>query len=367
MSSNALFPPVVLDWDDAAPFATSPEQILDIAPGTRSAFRIPIARRASGENLAQYVHVARGTKDGPVLGLIAAVHGDAIYGSHIVMEAFQRLNLDELSGTVIAVAVANPIAFESNTRATGQGMNTDMNNMNRVFPGNAGGWMTQKLADGLSRYVLDQVDAVIDYHCGGDTSIDYTLVSGNATPDEKRVYDYTRLMATPYVFVHDKDPFTGTIDEYVRSRGKLSIVAEQGGNIMQEGFLELSMQRVRNFLCGLGMLPGEPELPEKQLLMTERYLVRMDHGGVFVPAVGIEALSTIVDGGTLLGTVYDFNSMEVLQEVRAPYEKSAILMSRPGMSLVNPGDYGYIISRADNGTWIDAPTAEEIAELKKPV
>jgi len=355
MSTNALFPPTVLDWNAAAPYATSPEQILDVAPGTRASFRVPIARRASGENLAQHVHVARGRQDGPVLGLVAAVHGDAIYGSRIVMEAFQALDLEELRGTVIAVPVANPVAFESHTRATGQGMNTDMNNMNRVFPGNAGGWLTQKLADGLARFVLDNVDAVIDYHCGGDTSIDYTLVSGDQTEAEKRVYDFTRLMATPFLFIHDKDPFSGTIDQYVRERGKLCIVAEQGGNIMKEGFMELSLQRVRNFLCGLGMVDGEPVLPEKQLLMRERYLVRMDHGGIFVPAVGIEALSTIVDGGTLLGTVYDLNSMEVLQEVRAPYEKSAILMSRPGMSRVNPGDYGYIISRADTGEWIDVP------------
>ena len=47
--------------------------------------------------------------------------------------------------------------------------------------------------------------------------------------------------------------------------------------------------------------------------------------------------------------------METLQEVRAPYEKSAILMSRPGLSRVNPGDYGYIISRADTGEWVDVP------------
>lgn len=361
MSTNALFPPTVLDWDSAAPYVSSPQDVLDVSPGARASFRIPIARRASGENLSIHAHVARGRQDGPVLGLVAAVHGDAIYGSRIVMEAFRRLDLEELSGTVIAVPVANPVAFESHTRATGQGMNTDMNNMNRVFPGSAGGWVTQKLADGLARFVLDHVDAVIDYHCGGDTSIDYTLVSGDTTPAERRVYDFTRLMGTELVFVHDQDPFSGTVDGYVRGRGKLSIVAEQGGNTMPEGFLDLSMQRVRNFLTGLGMVPGEPVLPGRQLLMRERYLVRMDHGGLFIPAVGVEALATVVEGGTLLGTVVDPHSMEVLQEVRAPYERSAILMSRPGLSRVNPGDYGYIISRADTGVWAEAPDVSRIA------
>lgn len=355
MSINALFEPTVLDWDRAAPFVSSPAQVLDVAPGTKTSWRVPVTRRASGEVLAQHVHVAKGKTDGPVLALVAAVHGDAIYGSRIVMEAFKRINTDELAGTVIAVPVANPIAFESHTRATGQGMNTDMNNMNRVFPGNLGGWVTQKMAATLATHVLDHADAVIDYHCGGDTSIDYTLVSGDTTDAEKRVRDFTLLMATPYVFVHDTDPYSGTVDGYVRDRGKLCIVAEQGGNIMQEGFLELSMERVWNFLRGLKMVEGQPNLPERQLVMRERYLVRMDHGGLFIPAVGVEALSTIVDGGTLLGTVVDPHSMETLQEVRAPYEKSAILMSRPGLSRVNPGDYGYIISRAETGEWVDVP------------
>jgi predicted deacylase len=361
MSSNALFPPTILDWDGLAPYVSSPGEILDVNPGEKASFRIPVARRASGENLAITVHVARGLTPGPVLSLIAAVHGDAIYGSLTVMESFTRIDTSTLSGTVIAVAVANPLAFESHTRATGQGMNTDMNNMNRVFPGNAGGWVTQKLAAALAEYVLDQSDAVIDYHCGGDTSIDYTLVSGNSTEAERRVYDYTRLMATPFIFVHDKDPFSGTIDEHVRSRGKLCIVAEQGGNIMQPGFLELALQRVDNFLAGLGMIEKVPVLPEKQLVMTERFLVRMDHGGLFVPAKGIEILSELVDGGELLGTIVDPHSYEVLQEIRAPYEKSAILMSRPGLSRVNPGDYGYIIARGDTGEWIDAPSNWRIA------
>lgn len=359
--SNDLVQPTFLDWDALAPLALSPADILSIEAGERKTWRVPIARRASGETLAQQVHVARGMKDGPVLALIASVHGDAIYGTLIVMEAFKRLNLSELAGTVIAVPVANPVAFETNTRTTGQGWNTDMNNMNRVFPGNPGGWVTQKLAAGLASYVLDNADAVIDYHCGSDTSIDYTLVNGDETPEKKRVYDFCRLMGTEFLFVHDVDPFVGTIDQHMTSRGKLNIVAEQGGNIMQEGYLELSMQRVRNFLAGLGMVDDVPVLPARQLVMRERVLVRMDHGGLFIAAVGIEGLASIVEGGTLLGTVVNPNSMEVLQEIRAPYAQSAILMSRPSLSLVNPGDYGYIISRADTGEWIDAPSEWKVA------
>lgn len=326
------------------------EDLLDVDRGETTRFQIPIARRSSGEQLAVDVHVAAGVGDGPTLGLIAAVHGDAAYGSHAVRLIMQSLDVRALRGTVIGVPVANPVAFESGTRTTGQGWNTDMNNMNRVFPGLKGGWITQQMAYGLSTVVFPTVDAVIDYHCGSDTSINYTLVNGNRTPEQQRIFGYTRLMATDFIYVHDVDPFSGTIDQELKGRGKLCIVAEQGGHLMPEGFDELTVTRGHNFLKALGMLDGEPVLPDSQLLMRGgRTLQRIEHGGLFYPEAGVEALSTVVEGGSVLGRVIDANTFEEIQTIRAPYEQSAICMSRPAFGRVNPGDYAYIISDAGKG------------------
>src|SRR5687767_13304864 len=125
---------------------THSDDIAAVAPGDRARLRLPVARRSSGEDLAITAHVVRGRTPGPALLLIANVHGDAIFGADAVNTAIARLNPEELAGTVIGVPVANPVAFESGTRATGQGWNTDMNNMNRVFPGTREGWITQKMA-----------------------------------------------------------------------------------------------------------------------------------------------------------------------------------------------------------------------------
>ncbi|SDT10920.1 succinylglutamate desuccinylase/aspartoacylase family protein [Jiangella sp. DSM 45060] len=334
---------------------THSDEIAAVAPGSRSRFRLPVARRSSGEELAISGQVVRGRSPGASLLLIANVHGDAIFGAEAVNTALARLDPEQLAGSVIGVPVANPVAFESGTRATGQGWNTDMNNMNRVFPGTRQGWVTQKMAAVISEEIIPHIDAMIDYHCAGDTSINYTLVNSDRTPEQKRIFDFTRLMGTDFVFVHDVDPFAGTIDQYVKSLGKLSIVAEQGGNVMPEGFAALTQTRIDNFLKGLGIIDGVPELPEKQLLMRERVLIRADHGGLCYPSVGIEGLSAVVDGGTLLSRIVDAHTGDTLQEIRAPYEKSAILQTRPGFSRVNPGEYMYIIADAGSGEWIAAP------------
>lgn len=331
----------------------SPDDLLGVDPGASARFALPVARRASGENLTIAVHVKRGVNPGPTLGLVGAVHGDAAWGSHVVRTAFEAIDASTLSGTVMAVPVANPVAFESATRTTGQGWNTDMNNMNRVFPGSRTGWITQKMAAAISENVIPHIDALIDYHCGSDHEINYTLVNGDRTPKQKRIFDYTRLMGTEFIYVHDADPFVGTIDQYTKSLGKLSIVAEQGGNVMPDGFHELSLTRVDNFLKGLGMLEGPPDLPKSQLLMRgERTIQRIEHGGIFYPTVGLEGLASVVPGGTVMSRVVDPHSFETVQEIVAPYELSALCQTRTQFGRVNPGDYAYIIS--------DASKAEEI-------
>ena len=316
--------------------------------GGRRHFELPVAQRASGETLTIHVHVQRGREPGPTLGLVGTVHGDAVFGGYAVMHALSTIGTD-FRGTLVGVPVANPVAFESGTRTTGQGWNTDMNNMNRVFPGNRDGWVTQQMAAVIAEEVIPQLDAVIDYHCGGSTSINYTLVNGDKTPEEKRIFNYCRLMGTEFIFVHDSNPFTGTLDQYARSLGKLVIVAEQGGNVLPDGFLNLSMTRVRNFMKGLGMVDGVPDLPKTQLVMRRRVIPRIKHGGLFVPEHGSDALAKIVPGGTVLGRVYDLHRLELLDEMTAPYERSAVLMARTVMGRVNPGDYAYIIADADSG------------------
>lgn len=334
---------------------TSASGLKDVPAGQRGHFFVPVARRLGGEPIGIHMHVVRGNRPGPTLGLIANIHGDASYGAHIVATYLQRLGHD-FAGTVVGVPVANPIAFESATRTTGQGWNTDMNNMNRVFPGDPNGWITQKLAAAVAESFVSQVDAVIDYHCGSHTSINYTLVNGDKTSEQQRVFDFCRLMGTDFIFVHDTDPFAGTIDQYAKSLGKLCIVAEQGGYQLPEGFLDLSMTRIDNFMKGLGLMEGEPDLPETQLVMRPpRVLPRISDQGVYTPVRGVDVLSKIVEGGTLLGTVTDPATLEVVQEIRAPYEKSAICMTRTTFGRVNPGDYAFIISDAGRGEVIGRP------------
>src|SRR6185312_11679396 len=96
------------------------------------------------------------------------VHGDEIIGAEIARRVFERLDETQMSGTVKILPVANPLAFESMTRNTP----TDMNNMNRLFPGaKDGASVTEQIAHAVATKFIDEVDVLIDIHAGGDTPI----------------------------------------------------------------------------------------------------------------------------------------------------------------------------------------------------
>lgn len=338
----------------------SAAEIGDVPAGTRQTFRVPVARRASGEDLTIAAHVARGAQSGPCLALVGTIHGDAIYGAQIIRAVLERTPLDRLRGSIIAVPVANPIAFESYTRTTGQGQNTDMNNMNRVFPGDRGGWLTQKMAAVVTSIVGDRCDVLIDYHCSGDTLIDYTLVNGEDTDQDQRNADISALFGTRFLFVHKANPFGGTLTDYVKRQGKLGIIAETGGAIVPPGYLDLQVTRTQNVMKAVGMLEGTPEVPADQWLMRTRTLPRCGNGGLYIPTLGVDAVASITAGGTTFGRIIDPHVFEDLDELTVPYSRSVLLMMRTAMGRVGPGDYAGIVADYDSGAPMPKPASLKV-------
>jgi predicted deacylase len=99
--------------------------------------RLPLTVLASGVEVALVLHELVGQRgDGPTLGLSAAIHGDEAVGVEILYHLRRRLDGEALRGRVVMLPCANPLAYQANTRNTP----LDMTNLNRVFPGDPGGW-----------------------------------------------------------------------------------------------------------------------------------------------------------------------------------------------------------------------------------
>ena len=96
----------------------TPAEVAALAPG-RYVFELPIGRLLVGADLRLTMHVVRGAAGpGPSLGLLAGVHGDEVGGIRSIRDVLASLAVERLRGTVVAVPVANPLAWAAGTRVS---------------------------------------------------------------------------------------------------------------------------------------------------------------------------------------------------------------------------------------------------------
>lgn len=300
--------------------------------------RVPVTRLSNGHDVELVVHLIRGSKDGPKLAMFGGIHGDEPLGTEAVRRVLQRINPDQIAGTIVAVPVANPYAFEAGKRVTP----ADGLNLNRIFPGDSEGSLTEQLAAALAGILDDGCTHFIDYHSGGNLAcVDYSYVH-EAGAEMSRAYGCQIL--------YDHESYVGSATDYALERGIRSMVSELGGGLQNtEYFLGKAVSGTFNVLHAIGMAEGEVSPPrEDQVVVTTLTVIRPRVGGLLQAEVGADRLGNIVPAGTVLGRIVDPYTFDELQVLRAPYDPTHLVLSRCPVTPVSPGDYGFMV--ADGAT-----------------
>jgi predicted deacylase len=131
----------------------------DVMAGTSARFPFVPDRTFESSYLNMPVFVARGAAAGPTLCLTAGVHGDELNGVEIARRAFSTIDARALRGTVIALPAINAEGVRTGNRYL-----SDRRDLNRAFPGSAGGSVARLIAYKVSTEVLVHCDALIDLH-----------------------------------------------------------------------------------------------------------------------------------------------------------------------------------------------------------
>jgi uncharacterized protein len=300
--------------------------------------RIPVTRLSNGHDVELVVHVIEGSKDGPKLAMFGGIHGDEPLGTEAVRRVLARLDPGQIAGTIVAVPVANPYAFEAGKRVTP----VDGLNLNRIVPGDSGGSLTEQLAAHLAGILDDGCTHFIDYHSGGNLAcVDYSYVH-EAGAEMSRAYGCQIL--------YDHESYVGSATDYALARGIRSMVSELGGGMYNTGyFLDRAVTGSLNVLRTIGMLDGETTPPrDDQVVVTTLTVVRPRVGGLLQAEVGADRLGEVLPAGTVLGRVIDPATFAELEVLTAPYDPTHLVLSRTPVSQVNPGDYAFMV--ADGAT-----------------
>jgi predicted deacylase len=298
---------------------------------------------ASGEDLNLTLHTIRGGP-GPVVGISAGMHGDEPLGVEVLRRLAGHLrDCEELHGTVVLLPVANPLAYERNTRHTP----LDHLNLNRLFPGDPDGWLSERIADKIVETFLSRIDAYIDLHSGGAYPVvDYVYLTN--APHLSRAFG-SRLLFQP------EAAYDGTTESYVNSRGIHAVTIELGGGLQNdEGYAVRTLDGLCNMLRTLGVLPGPAQPVPEQILMKELHILRPKRGGIYVPVIRLDRLGHEVPGGTVLGRIFNPQTFELLEEIAAPYQRNLLVLLRDNLAPIHPGSYLAMFGNAETAETLPA-------------
>jgi predicted deacylase len=315
-------------------------------PGQLVSGSIDIAPLGGDRGATIPFSILHGATPGPVLALIAGVHG---YEYPPIL-ALQRLRTSiapsRLAGTIILVHVANMPGFLGRAIYYTPG---DGKNLNRVFPGRADGTISERIAHAITHEIIDRSDYVIDIHCGdGNESLRPYLYW--VTTGAPAVVEAGRKLALAFGMDHividagrPADPAASVyLANTAITRGKPGLTVESGGMGQSDEESIARIERgVRGVLRHLKLSPDGPPPIEHVVWLDPSQVLTAGATGLWYPAV---EKSATVAKGALVGRITDFFG-RLLEEIRAPFDGEMLyVVGTPPISKGEP--VGFVAARA---------------------
>ena len=319
-----LFSPIVVAQGDVKqlrePFRLMQ---LEVPAGERISGKLSVNGGADGVDTFIPVTVFHGRDSGPVLSLIAGIHGSE-YSPIISMQRLpELLDPQAMAGTLIIVHIANLPAFQGRSIYFGP---DDLKNLNRSFPGKADGTVTERIAFTLTEEIMPLSDYLIDIHSGdGNESLRPSYSAYYAEAGGAEVVDQSRRLAVAFgleTIVQFAGSYSSLDDAIYTSaqsvtRGIPSIDVESGElGVIDDVFIDPITDGALSVLRELGMIEGEPIVAANPLVISDRARVYSEYEGIWHKDALVKT-GDFVTKGTELGVITDYFGKE-LQTVVAP-------------------------------------------------
>jgi len=299
-----------------------------IAPGARSKFPFIPDLTFEASYLNMPVYVGRGAQPGPTLCLTAGVHGDELNGVEVARRAFAKVDPKELRGTLIALPAINAEGVRTGNRYL-----SDRRDLNRAFPGSAGGSVARIIAHAVFTRILSHCDALVDLHTASNNRANIPQIRADLS-DPK-----IRELAIHFglgIVIAGSGP-DGSLRREAAKAGIAAIIYEAGEPYrFQEEEIDRGVQGVKNVMAFLDMIDHEEqEIPDTRIYQKSKWVrAGLRQGGFFFPTA---ELGNTVQAGDLLGTVVDPLTDET-HEVVSPISGAII-----GMAVPQPVLSGYAL------------------------
>lgn len=268
------------------------------------------------------------------LCIVTGTHGDELEGQMVCYEVGHRIkhDLEHLNGTVEIYPALNPLGIDTIQRGI---PNFDLD-MNRIFPGNVNGTMSEQAAYSIIES-LKGADMVLDIHSSNLYLRETPQVRINVM-HEQQLVPMAEQLGIDFIWVHDAATvLEATLAYSLNSTGTPCLVAEMGVSLRINDSMCLRFtEGVFNLMRAMGIWDGPVD--QHQLLKPivckgdSVTFLNAEASGVFLTQ---KKTGTDVHRGEVIGRIVDPLTSSLLSNVTAPVD--GYLFTIRAYPIVNEG------------------------------
>lgn len=252
------------------------------------------------------------------ISVVTGIHGDELEGQYVCFKLIRRIKeeKEKLTGIVDIYPAMNPLGIDSVTR----GIPAFDLDMNRLFPGNKEGDMTEYLASQIIEDVAGS-DVCIDIHASNIYLTEIPQIRINEL-HKKTLVPLAEKLNVDFIWVHGANTvLESTFAHSLNSRSVPTLVVEMGvGMRITKHYCDQLTDGIFNLMREMGIWQGETKKTRKPIIsenIDDVSYLNASTAGVFVPNVKHwERLKK----GEHIGSIIDPLKGKVLDKIVSPVD-----------------------------------------------
>ena len=247
--------------------------------------------------------------------VVTGTHGDELEGQYVAWRLNRLLmqNPDFLHGTVDIYPAMNPLGISTMTR----GIPLCDLDMNRTFPGNENGSMSEYIAARLIQD-LQGADACVDIHASNIYLQEIPQVRVNVNTAQ-RLVPMAKLLNMDFIWVHAAATvLESTLAHSLNALDTPTLVVEMGvGNRLTPAYGDQLLTGLLCLMASLGIWTGPVKQVREPIVSSDHHVSFLNAScpGIFIPSVGHTAK---VHQRQELGIIADPLTGEIRQTLYSP-------------------------------------------------
>ena len=282
------------------------------------------------------LRVIRGKKDGPVVFVSAAIHGDELNGIEIIRRLRKLSILKKLKGTLILVPVVNIYGMVNLSRYL-----PDRRDLNRSFPGSSKGSLAGRIAKIFFDEIVSKCTLGIDLHTASIHKSNLPQVRTNI--DNEYTFRLAKAFEAP-VILHS-ELRDGSLRAVAQEKGVPILLYEAGEALrFDEQSIRIGVKGIVNVLRANDMLPQVASKKRKKIPVVTKTsrCIRATESGILRT---IKALGDTVEENDVIAYI-DEPLGDKSFEILSPF--NGIIVGKSELPLTQEGDAIFHIANFKN-------------------